>query len=79
MNKIFYLLNNKVSIYDREYLKSLYRLWLKKYNETLNIKNKGKLSGLTSKKKLKHFKSNSYQNIDDNSSDNEIENSIHSI
>ena len=29
LNKIFWLLNNKIGIYDQEYLNSLYKLWVK--------------------------------------------------
>ena len=29
LNKIFWLINNKIGIYDQEYLGSLYRLWIK--------------------------------------------------
>ena len=29
LNKIFWLLNNKIGIYDQEYLNSLHKLWIK--------------------------------------------------
>ena len=38
LNKIFYLMNNRIGLYDREYLNSLYRLW-KKNNEQIPKRN----------------------------------------
>jgi len=83
INKIFYLFNNKISIYDQEYLNSLYKLYLKNNNEILRSNHKGQSSDKTSKKEKKiiHIKSKSDENIDNNNSeyDNECDNSIHSI
>ena len=83
INKIFYLFNNKISIYDKEYLNSLYKLYLKNNNEILRSNHKGQSSDKTSKKEKKiiHIKSKSDENIDNNNSeyDNECDNSIHSI
>ena len=44
LNKIFWLLNNKIGIYDQEYLNSLYKLW---------VKNNGQIPKTTSKEKDK--------------------------
>ena len=41
LNKIFWLLNNKIGKYDQKYLKSLYNLWIKN-NETLPKRKKSK-------------------------------------
>lgn len=43
LNKIFWLLNNKIGIYDQEYLNSLYKLWIKNNKEIPRTKNKTKL------------------------------------
>ena len=83
LNKIFWLLNNKIGNYDLEYLNSLYKLWIKnnqqipkvkKSNEKEEIKcnNKSTISSSDSsdgEKKHKNMKSNSFQNMDSNSED----------
>ena len=38
LNKTFWLLNNKIGLYDQEYLNSLYKLW-KKNNEQIPKRN----------------------------------------
>ena len=41
LNKIFWLLNNKIGIYDQEYLNSLHKLWIKN-NEQIPKRNNSK-------------------------------------
>ena len=90
LNKIFWLLNNKIGIYDQEYLESLYKLW-KKNNEKIpkrNENNKSKESSNNStisssdstdeNKKHKKLLSNSFQNMD-NLSEDEKQNTVKSI
>ena len=78
LNKIFWLLNNKIGIYDQEYLNSLYKLWIKNNKEIPRTKNKNKTnsdrsttssSDTSSENSSKEIKSNSFQNTDGNSSD----------
>ena len=76
LNKIFWLLNNKIGIYDRQYLHSLYKLWIKNNKEIPKTKNKTHSdkstttsSDSSSENSFKDIKSNSYQNSDGNSSD----------
>ena len=76
MNKIFWLFNNKIGIYDQEYLNSLYKLWIKNNKEIPKTKNKTHSdkstttsSDSSSENSFKDIKSNSYQNSDGNSSD----------
>lgn len=78
LNKIFWLLNNKIGIYDQEYLNSLYKLWIKNNKEIPRTKNKNKTnsdksttssSDTSSENISKEIKSNSFQNTDGNSSD----------
>ena len=77
-NLIFWLLNNKIGIYDQEYLNSLYKLWIKNNKEIPRTKNKKKTnsdrsttssSDISSENSSKEIKSNSFQNTDGNSSD----------
>ena len=92
LNKIFWLLNNKIGIYDQSYLNSLYKLWMKN-NERLPKrndidKNKSKENSDNStisssdstdeNKKHKKLLSNSFQNVD-NLSDDEKQNTANSI
>lgn len=49
LNKIFWLLNNKIGIYDQEYLNSLHKLW---------IKNNGQIPKRNEDKKEEDTKSN---------------------
>ena len=92
LNKIFWLLNNKIGIYDQEYLNSLYKLWMKN-NEKIpkrNQENKNKSkedsnnSTISSSdstdenKKHKRLLSNSFQNMD-NLSEDEKQNTVKSI
>ena len=92
LNKIFWLLNNKVGIYDQEYLTSLYKLWMKN-NERIpkrnNVNNKSKESdennstisssdSTDENKKHKKLLSNSFQN-GDNLSEDEKQNTVKSI
>ena len=76
LNKIFWLLNNKIGIYDQKYLHSLYKLWIKNNKEIPKTKNKTHSdkstttsSDSSSENSFKDIKSNSYQNSDGNSSD----------
>jgi hypothetical protein len=92
LNKIFWLLNNKIGIYDQSYLNSLYKLWMKN-NERLpkrndidknNSKENSDNSTISSSdstdenKKHKKLLSNSFQNMD-NLSDDEKQNTANSI
>lgn len=90
LNKIFWLLNNKIGIYDQEYLNSLYKLW-KKNNEKLPKRNDDNLSkedsnkstisssdSMDENKKHKKLLSNSFQNMDTLSED-EKQNTVKSI
>ena len=49
LNKIFYLMNNKIGLYDQEYLSSLYNLWKK---------NNGKIPSIRSRNEPKKEKKN---------------------
>ena len=86
LNKIFYLLNNKIGIYDQAYLNSLYKLWLKnnkEIEESININSneniRRKEFDSMNKKEFKHIKSNSFQSLECYDSDNENNISINSI
>jgi hypothetical protein len=109
LNKIFWLLNNKIGIYDQEYLNSLQKLWIKN-NEQIpkrnddkeetksntsssngsngrNKKNKENSDKSTisssdssdGNKKHKKILSNSFQNMDNSSSEDAKENTVNSI
>jgi len=74
LNKIFWLLNNKIGIYDQKYLNSLYKLWIKNNKQIPKTRNKNHSdkstttsSDSSSEKSYKDIKSNSYQNSDNNS------------
>ena len=77
LNKIFWLLNNKIGIYDRDYLNSLYKLWIKNNQEMPKTRNKNNSDKSTTSSSnssdnnnsSKDIKSNSYQNTDNNSYD----------
>ena len=76
LNKIFWLLNNKIGLYDQEYLLSLYKLWIKNNKEIPKSRNKNpsdksttSSSESSNESSYKDIKSNSYQNSDGNSSD----------
>ena len=76
LNKIFWLFNNKIGIYDQEYLNSLYKLWIKNNQEMPKTRNKNhsdksttSSSESSSNNSYKDIKSNSYQNTDNNSTD----------
>ena len=91
LNKIFWLLNNKVGIYDQEYLSSLYKLWIKN-NENIpkrdeNNKSKDESNNNSTisssdstdeNKKHKKLLSNSFQTMDSVSED-EKQNTVKSI
>ena len=86
LNKIFYLLNNKIGIYDQAYLNSLYKLWLKnnkEVEESININSNDNIRrkefDSMNKKEFKHIKSNSFQSLECYDSDNENNISINSI
>ena len=92
LNKIFWLLNNKIGIYDQEYLNSLYKLWMKnnekipKRNDNMDNKSKDSSNNSTisssdstdENKKHKKLLSNSFQNVD-NLSEDEKQNTVKSI
>ena len=93
LNKIFWLLNNKIGIYDQEYLNSLYKVWIKnnekipKRNDTEKNKSKDSSNNNSTisssdstdeNKKHKKLLSNSFQNMD-NLSEDEKQNTIKSI
>ena len=92
LNKIFWLLNNKIGIYDQEYLNSLYKLWMKnnqnipKRKDDANNKSKESSNNSTisssdstdENKKHKKLLSNSFQNVD-NLSEDEKQNTVKSI
>jgi hypothetical protein len=69
LNKIFWLLNSKVGIYDQEYLNSLYRLW-KKNNEKIPIKIQEEINNNSKNNDLSKNNSsnNSFSSTDSNSS-----------
>ena len=76
LNKIFWLLNNKIGIYDQEYLHSLYKLWIKNNREIPKTRNKNHSDKSTTSSSESSndsigdaIKSNSYQNSDGNSSE----------
>ena len=76
LNTIFFILNNKIGIYDQEYLNSLYKLWIKNNQKIPKMRNKNhsdksttSSSDSSSETSCKDIKSNSYQNTDGNSSD----------
>ena len=76
LNNIFYALNNKIGIYDLEYLNSLYKLWIKnngkipkRKNKNNNDKSTKSSSDSSSENSFKEIKSNSFQNSDGNTSD----------
>ena len=73
LNKIFWLINNKIGIYDQEYLGSLYRLWIKnnkqipKSNKNQSDKSTNDSSNESNDNSPEKIKSNSFQNTDENS------------
>ena len=69
LNKIFWLLNSKVGIYDQEYLNSLYKLW-KKNNEKIPIINQEEINNNSKNNDLSKNNSsnNSFSSTDSNSS-----------
>ena len=80
LNKIFWLLNNKIGIYDLQYLNSLYKLWIKNNREIPKSRNKTNSDRSTtsssessSESSFKDIKSNSFQNSDGNNSSDEKE------
>ena len=86
LNKIFWLLNNKIGIYDQEYLSSLYRLWIKNNKQIPNSKNKNQSDKSTNDSSDKssdnssdNIKSNSFQNTDGNNEDKEGKRKIKTI
>ena len=93
LNKIFWLLNNKIGKYDSDYLSSLYKLWIKnneklpkreesKENKSKDDSNNSTISSSDStdenKKKHKKILSNSFQNMD-TISDDEKQKTVKSI
>ena len=76
LNKIFWLLNNKIGLYDQEYLNSLYKLWIKNQRKIPKSRHKANSdkstttsSDSSSESSYKDIKSNSFQNTDGNSGD----------
>ena len=76
LNKIYHLLNNKISLYDQEYLKSLYKLWIK--NKDYYDKKLSAINYNSNSLYEEDIKYNSYHSADE-FSDNECNNSINSI
>jgi hypothetical protein len=77
LNKIFWLLNNKIGKYDQQYLSSLYKLW-KKNNETLPRKNKegsnnSTISSNSETSEENKKQSNSFQDVNNLSEDDKDE------
>ena len=76
LNKIFWLVNNKVGIYDLKYLRSLNKIWIKN-NETLPKKNKDNStissSDSSDEKKHEKIKSNSFHDVNNLSEDDKDE------
>ena len=76
LNKIFWLLNNKIGKYDQKYLSSLYKLW-KKNNETLprRYKEGSNNSTISSSSESNEDKkqSNSFQEVNNLSEDDKDE------
>ena len=79
LNKIFWIINNKIGIYDIKYLRSLYKVWIKN-NETLPKKNKNKDNNSTisssdssDENKHKQMKSNSFHDTNNLSEDDKDE------
>ena len=81
LNKIFWLLNNKIGKYDQQYLESLYKLWLKNNKEIPKTRNKNHsdksttTSSESSNQSIdkKNIKSKSFQNTDRGSSEEKEE------
>jgi hypothetical protein len=77
LNKIFWLINNKIGIYDQEYLGSLYRLWIKnnkqipKSNKNQSDKSTNDSSNESNDNSPEKIKSNSFQNTDENNDEKE--------
>ena len=75
LNKIFWLINNKIGIYDQEYLGSLYRLWIKnnkempKSNKNQSDRSTNDSSNESNENSPEKIKSNSFQNTDENNDD----------
>ena len=88
LNKIFWLLNNKIGIYDRKYLKSLYKLWIKNKenfpknyyrHKTNSDKSTASSSDSSDENSFEKIKSNSFQNTDGNSSDEKEKKNVKTI
>jgi len=88
LNKIFWLLNNKIGIYDRKYLTSLYKLWIKNkqnfpknyYRHKANSdKSTTSSSDSSDENSFEQIKSNSFQNTDGNSSDEKEKKNVKTI
>ena len=88
LNKIFWLLNNKIGKYDRKYLTSLYKLWIKnKQNFPQNYyrykansdKSTASSSDSSDENSFENIKSNSFQNTDGNSSDEKEKKNVKTI
>ena len=86
LNRIFWLLNNKIGIYDQEYLASLYRLWIKNNQEIPKSKKKNQSdkstndsSDVSSEKISENIKSNSFQNTDGNNDEKEKQKTVKTI
>ena len=88
LNKIFWLLNNKIGIYDRKYLTSLYKLWIKNkqnfpknyYRHKANSdKSTASSSDSSDESSFENIKSNSFQNTDGNSIDEKEKKNVKTI
>ena len=78
LDKIFSVINNKIGNYDKEYLNSLNKLWIKNNKDLSKIKNKKFIdkrtnsSDSSNEKTYKDLKSNSYQNTDGNNNEENL-------
>jgi len=86
LNKLFWLLNKKIEIYNQEYLSSLYRLWIKNNKQISNSKNRNQSDKRinysfvqSSDNSLDKIKINSFLNTDGNNEDKEGKHKIKTI
>ena len=85
LNKIFWLINNKIGIYDQEYLGSLYRLWIKnnkqipKSNKNQSDKSTNDSSNESNDNSPEKIKSNSFQNTDENNDEKDSKHKTNTI
>jgi len=77
LNKIFWLLNNKIGNYDQKYLNSLYKLWIKNKETLFKRKEEGSnnstISSSSESNEENKKKSNSFQDCNNSSEDDKDE------